>query len=228
MITLIQNDAKVPAGHYGELLRRWGLPHQPVRLYAGEPLPEVGESRPVIVLGGYMGVAEHEAFPFLRTLRRYVGQLVAGQVPLLAICLGAQLLATAAGAEVRSGCRGEKGVHRVELTAEGRGDPLFTGIESVFSAFQWHNDSFDLPAGAPHLAASAVCPGQAFRVGSCAYGLQFHPEVDASIVADWCRRAGVGPAVLEDFRRQEELCRQTAERLLANFLHLADILPSAG
>jgi GMP synthase-like glutamine amidotransferase len=65
-------------------------------------------------------------------------------------------------------------------------------------------------------------------VGPCAYGLQFHPEVDFPIVADWCLRASAGPDVLEDFRRQEEPCRQTAERLLANFLRLADDLPAAG
>jgi|GEM_PF-6641278 len=120
MITLIQNDPRVPAGRYGELLRRWGPTHRLVRLHAGDPLPEAGKSQLVIVLGGYMGVAEHEAYPFLTPLRRYLEQLAEGQVPLLAICLGGQLLAAAAGAEVRSGCRGERGVHRVELTAGGR------------------------------------------------------------------------------------------------------------
>ncbi|HWI40415.1 MAG TPA: type 1 glutamine amidotransferase, partial [Verrucomicrobiae bacterium] len=81
---------------------------------------------------------------------------------------------------------GEKGVCTVSLTSAGPADPLFAGIASSFTTFQWHDDSFELPPGATHLAGSGVCPVQAFRHGR-SWGVQFHPEVDAAIVECWAR-----------------------------------------
>lgn len=220
MLHIIQNDPRVPAGIFGEILREQRVVWRTFRPYAGEGFP-APDAAATIVLGGYMGVSDTAEYPFLLPLRAFMRGAVEAGTPLLGICLGGQLLAASLGAEVRGDSRGERGLHGLALTAAGVADPLFKGVSAPFAAFQWHSDSFDIPAGAEHLAASSLCPGQAFRFGPCAYGLQFHPEVDAAIVADWCRRAGVGNEVVESFRRREGECVRIGRRLLTNFLRMA-------
>lgn len=219
MILLIQNDARVPAGLVGEYLDRQQIPSLLLRLQDGEPLPPPDGLQGAIVLGGYMGVHQTAAYPYLEPLRVWLRQAVERELPLLGICLGAQLLARALGGEVSPNCRGELGMHPVSLTPEGLSDPLFAGLPETFETLQWHQDSFAVPPGALHLASSPVCPGQAFRFGS-AYGVQFHPEADAEIVAAWSRLKGVDGAVLEAFRQAEARCREMAQALLENFVAL--------
>lgn len=222
MLHLIQNDPYVPAGILGAILQERGASFRTVRPYAGEELPAPDEAA-CVVLGGFMGVRDTAKHPFLDSLKVFMADAAGRGMPLLGICLGGQLLASALGAEVRSGSRGERGVCGISLIDAALDDPLFRGIPESFSAFQWHSDSFDPPAGAVHLAVSPICPGQAFRVGPCAYGLQFHPEVTAEIVVDWSRRTGAGGEAVEAFRQHEEKCMRVARRLLENFLGLAGL-----
>ena len=217
MVLIIQCDSRVPAGIYGMHLKERKIPHSTVRLFAGDLPPEPSGNRAVLVLGGYMGVHEEARYPFLSPLKAFLGRAAFTKVPILGICLGGQLLAAALGGEVRSGCRGEKGLQPVELTPEGLKDPLFAGLPPSFFAFQWHNDSFDLPPGTVHLARSAACPGQAFRFRN-ACGLQFHPEVDREIVAAWSAAADPQGTHLENFTRGEAEHRRIALRLFDNFL----------
>jgi GMP synthase-like glutamine amidotransferase len=106
------------------------------------------------------------------------------RLPVLGVCLGAQLVAAAAGAEVRRGPTPEIGWFEVELTAAGTLDPVLGRLPERFTAYEWHSYVFDLPAGAVELARSAVCP-QAFRLGDTAWAVQFHPEVTPEIVREW-------------------------------------------
>ncbi len=217
MILIVQNDPKVPAGLYGRLLAAWGIPHGTWRAYDRSFPPDDVPPAGVILLGGYMGVHDGAAYPFLNSVKEAVRQWLARDLPFFGICLGGQLLADVLGSPVFSGRRGEQGCRSVELTEAGRRDPLFAGIPSPFPAFQWHNDSFEVPAAAAHLAFTPLCPGQAIRCGN-AWGVQFHPEVDEAIVDAWRRKTGAGPEVVAEFRRQEPRLREVAEKMLRNFL----------
>ena len=220
MIYIIQNHPEVPAGIYGELLKTARIPFQTIRPDLGESLPAPQSATAVIVLGGYMGVHDEGEFPFLAELKTFIRGCVAVDVPFFGICLGGQLLADVLGGEVTAKERGEKGLCKLTLTATGQSDPLFAGVPAAFSAFQWHNDSFSLPAGAHLLASSADCPGQAFRYGR-AWGVQFHPEVDLDVVRVWSAGNRNAPELQMDFSCAEIGLRSFGARLLGNFLEAA-------
>lgn len=220
MILIVQNHGDVPAGIYAEFLQKARIPFRILRPDLGEVFPSPHSAMAVIVLGGYMGAHDEEIYPFLRELKAFIRDCVASDIPFLGICLGGQLLAAILGAEVTAQARGEKGLVQLTLTAEGEHDPLFDGIPPAFPAFQWHNDSFALPAAAQWLAFSPVCPGQAFRYGR-AWGVQFHPEVDQAIIQRWSRGSAAAEFYLRDFSRREVLLRSFGVRLLGNFLAIA-------
>lgn len=220
MIHIIQNDPRVPAGVFGDILRQKEVPNCTAHLYAGEPLPPLAAVSAVIVLGGYMGTRDEADFPFLAPLKRFVRAATEAGTPVLGICLGGQLLADVLGGEVRSSHRGEKGLQEIRLTPAGQCDPLFAGLSPAFAVFEWHNDSFTVPPGALHLAASVACSGQAFRYRN-AWGLQFHPEVDRGIVAAWSATVDPQGGYAATFAAGEAAHRALAQRLLENFLAAA-------
>lgn len=225
MVLVVQNDPNVPVGSYGEQLDEAVVPWRLVRAFAGESFPETGELAAVIVLGGAMGVYDTLRFPFLQSVRTFMAACVRADLPLLGICLGGQLLADVCGAVVTSGQWGERGIHGVTLTAAGGQDLLFTGVPREFLSFQWHNDSFALPAGSVLLASSLACPHQAFRFGRHGYGLQFHPEVTTDVVAAWAGKTRETSSRWEEyvaeFTKHGPAYRSAAARILANFLSLA-------
>jgi GMP synthase (glutamine-hydrolysing) len=147
--------------------------------------PELNRYRGMVVLGGPMNVDEMDRHPHLETEVRLIREAIERQMPVLGICLGAQLIAKALGARVYPNGEKEIGWYDVSVTSEGTKDPLFSHFRPTERIFQWHGDTFDLPAGAIRLAESAGCANQAFRYGSNVYGLQFHLEVDEPMIRRW-------------------------------------------
>jgi len=143
-------------------------------------------------------------------------------VPLLGICLGAQLLAHALGGTVNPNRDGEKGLKRVQLTLAGGRDPLFWDIPYGFDAYQWHDDSLSPPLGAVVLATGEPCRYQAFRVGRRAYGVQFHPEATGEIARRWAARAGRSLEA-EAISPPHAGSRASSSVLLTNFLRLSGL-----
>jgi GMP synthase (glutamine-hydrolysing) len=147
--------------------------------------PELDGYRGLVVLGGPMNVDEVEKHPHLLTEVKLVRDAIERGIPVLGICLGAQLIARALGGKVEPNCEKEIGWYDLATTREARGDPLLSHFAGTEKIFQWHGDTFEIPRGAIHLATSSACANQAFRYGDNVYGFQFHLEVDEPMIHRW-------------------------------------------
>jgi len=181
----------------------------------------------VIVLGGTPGPTDDDRAPWLGTVRELIGACIEIELPLLGVCLGAQLVAKVAGGAVAPLTGGpEIGVVALWPTDGAFGDPLFATVEPPLQAVQWHElEVAELPPGARLLCRGRDCENQAFRVGRSVWGLQFHLEALADGVAGWVRtgaddleRAGVqAQDLLDDMRASESGLRALWGPVIDNF-----------
>ncbi|HTD07640.1 MAG TPA: type 1 glutamine amidotransferase [Solirubrobacteraceae bacterium] len=151
-------------------------------LYRGDTLPSLDQLAGLVVLGGPMGVGDTEQYPHLAAEIDLLAGAVAADMPVLGVCLGAQLLACALGGQVGSTGSTEVGIGSVALTPAGERDGVLGPSGRFVPVLHWHDDMFTIPPGAELLASSDRCVNQAFRAGR-AYGLQFHVELDGGLVA---------------------------------------------
>jgi GMP synthase-like glutamine amidotransferase len=171
-----------PEGPYaiGEALAAAGVDVVRWRTYAAESLPRrLDELDGLVVMGGPMSATSDDGFPTRSDELELLVEAVDLGLPVLGVCLGAQLLALAGGGRVMAGRAGpEIGWAPVRFGAVAADDALFSAVPTELTVLHWHGDTYDLPPGAVHLASSASYPQQAFRLGNQAWGLQFHVEVD--------------------------------------------------
>ena len=206
-IYVFQHVACENLGTFAAVLARRGYRPEYIRLFAGDSIPDDWSlAAALIVLGGPMSVNDAPRLAYLAQERAMLREALGRSQPILGVCLGAQLLAAAAGSQVFAAARPELGWGGVSLTVEGRQDALVASLAEVGSVFHWHGETFDLPLGATRLAFSALTMNQAIRIGTNAYGLQFHLEVDAPMIQSWIRE------YLQDLGADS---RSTAERLAA-------------
>jgi GMP synthase (glutamine-hydrolysing) len=166
----------------------------------------------VVVLGGPMGVYEADRHPFLREELALLRERLALGRPVLGLCLGAQMLADAAGAEVFPGKNGfEVGVAPVRWTKEGLADPVLAGVRPHTLVAHWHQDTYQPVPGATLLASTDRYSQQAFRLGD-SYGLQFHLELSADEFDGWLAR---GAEALEARGKKVDELRAQVPRLRA-------------
>ncbi|GAA0339508.1 type 1 glutamine amidotransferase [Actinoallomurus spadix] len=209
----------------GRLLPWWEGMGLRVEVVSGAATPATSKGFDAVVLlgGGFLPDDDRRA-PWLPTERELTRRAVAGGVPLLGICLGAQVLAAVAGGTVRGDHgRPERGSCPVSLRRAAGTDPLFAGLPRELRFIQNHRDQItELPPGAVRLADSEDCPVQAFRVGERAWGVQFHPEAGADRLDRW-DEAALADAGLDlralraEAERAEPQSARHAKRLAANF-----------
>jgi GMP synthase (glutamine-hydrolysing) len=198
--------------------------------------PHLSHEEVLIVLGGPMGVGdmEHPEYPFLRQEQALLEACLTRNSPVLGICLGAQLLAAAAGAAVRpmkdaSGQRMyEVGFGPLRLLPTGSAHDVLEGLPEQAPVLHWHGDTFDLPAHARRLASTEICQNQAFQLRDKQFGLQFHCEMGREAVDDLLRvdedfaelANGVGAAskIHTDMELQLPAVQALGDRLLSNIL----------
>jgi GMP synthase (glutamine-hydrolysing) len=182
-----------------------------------EPWPVAEERSPpddpaaydaVLTFGGAMHADHEDRHPWLREEKALLAELLGSGVPVLGVCLGAQLLAEAAGAPPRRASRPEIGWYAVQVTEEGGADPLLGPLSPAFQAFQWHSYEFPLPPGASPLAQSESCL-QAYRIDEYAWGIQFHAEVTLEDADAWISDYRSDEDAVRLLRDSEQLRRRT-------------------
>lgn len=185
MILVIKQVNLEDLGLFSFFLREKNIKLNVVSMENKQALPLLGKCKGIIVLGGPMNVYQERKYPFLKEEENYLAKALQRQIPILGICLGAQLLAKISGAKVKKAKKEEIGWDEVDLHNNAKSDPLFAGLEGEVVVFQWHQDTFDLPKKSVLLATSKACKNQAFRIGKNSWGLQFHPEMNKRQLISW-------------------------------------------
>jgi GMP synthase (glutamine-hydrolysing) len=192
-VLAVIHGEKVRSGVFGEVVEERGHRLEEWSLAWETPLPRPLDAYgAVMVFGGAMHADQDEHHPWLREENFFLQRVLDLHLPVLGVCLGAQLLAKAAHAPVFPARRPEIGWYPVEVTPEASDDPVLSALPPRFDAFQWHYYTYGIPAGAVELARSEVCT-QAFRLGDVAWGIQFHAEVTREIVEGWIGRYSSDP-----------------------------------
>jgi GMP synthase (glutamine-hydrolysing) len=231
-VVAIQHIAFENLGSFEAVLTEQGCAVQYLPAWSANLAAQVQALAPdlLVVLGGPIGVYEDNLYPFLREEKALLKRRLQEGLPTLGICLGAQLMAAALGAEVYPSGVKEIGWAPLTLSAAGQDSPLRflsnTSSGEPLNVLHWHGDTFTLPAGAVHLASTAVCRNQAFSYGAHALGLQFHPEAQGEQIEHWlvghaCEIAGAQvdvTALRRDAQRHGALLQEQARRFFSAWL----------
>ena len=190
-VLIVKNVTAEGPGTIEYHLRATNIPFSLIDLEQGQAFPDLQAYSHLVIMGGPMAVYEMDRTPYLRDEARFIEKAVNANKHVLGVCLGAQMLAHVLGARVYPGRTKEIGWYEVTLTEEGMHDPCMAALavpgRRAAQVFQWHGDTFDLPAGAVQLASSELCLNQAFRYREQVYALQFHIEVTPGIVHGWLK-----------------------------------------
>jgi GMP synthase-like glutamine amidotransferase len=195
-----------------------GVELEPAHLWEVEPLPEPGGLGGLVVMGGPMSVNDLDAHAWLAPEIELISGALDAGLPVLGVCLGAQLIARALGAEVVPCGIEEVGFGTVALTQAGAADPVLGPAGPELQVFHWHGETFEPPPACELLASSELYASQAFRAGELAYGLQFHVEVDRDLLAGWRPHL---PAGVDSDDRRRAAVERGGGAILGRFFDLA-------
>ena len=244
-ILVFQHVAAEPLGTLDPMLRARGHRIRYVN-FSRDPdaRPDIGKYHALIVLGGPMMPDRSDVHPHLAVEMHCIEEALKRGIPVLGICLGAQLLAHTLGGDLQPSEAWEIGWYDLHPASAATQDSLFRHLDAPQPVFQWHGYTFDLPPGAVRLASSAAVPNQAFRYNQNAYGFQFHLELDQRLIDRWLglpeyvaelTASGVGSTPAEIHEQTSRLIHASAllsDKVFSAFLdHLGEfsgreVLPS--
>jgi GMP synthase-like glutamine amidotransferase len=184
-VAIFQNDPTDPPGHFAIFLERRRIPYRVFDLPGGDAVPASPEAfSGLCFMGGAMSVNDDIGWiaPELALIR----DAVAKDVPVIGHCLGGQLLCRALGGEVGASPAVEIGWNEVEAEDNALARDWLGASLRRFVTFQWHNETFTIPPGGERILKGEHCPNQAYVVGDLHLGMQFHVEMTAAMVEDWC------------------------------------------
>jgi len=194
-VLILKNIKTEGPGTIEDFLREANIHYEIVELET-ETVPEADNFNTLVMLGGPMSVNEAEIYPYIKQEEKLAKDFIDNGKKVLGICLGAQIMAKALGAEVYKGQKSEIGWYDIELTEDGIKDNMMRKLAlhpkagdfwKKFKVFHWHGETFDIPEGAVRLAKSEHYPNQAFKYADNAYALQFHIEVSKETVYEWLK-----------------------------------------
>jgi GMP synthase-like glutamine amidotransferase len=233
---IFQNAPGEGPGILADCLDRRQWDWEIIDLFQGDAIPaDWMEVSLLLVMGGFMNVYEEDAYPFLIAETRVIRKAFDEGLPVTGFCLGAQLMAKALNAGVTKGSKKEIGWYPVRLTKQGLTDPLLSSFPKESMVFQWHGDTFDLPAGAVRIFSSKDYPNQAFCFGEMNYGFQFHFEITKHMIQEWInndtnemeemKTENLEETILKDADSHLPVANALAEIFFTNYLRKIETLP---
>ncbi len=210
-IRAFQHTPSEPLGYFEQIFSENKCPFEYVRFWDGDPV-NMGDATHLVFLGGPMSVNDEKELPWLKEEKELIRRAVKKRVPVLGLCLGAQLIASAHGAAVYRFVN-ESGWYPVHTTPDSTG--VFTSFPNTFHVFQMHGETFHLPVGGWLQCRGDNVPHQGFRLGS-ALGLQFHLEMTESLIRGWTKgerkflKERIGRDTKRYLTESNRLCRQVA------------------
>ncbi len=228
----MQHESGCPPDRLAGWLEAAGARLEVCRPYRGDVVPDRVDAGALIVLGGHMGARDDDVAPWLPDVRALLARAVADGTPTLGVCLGAQLLALATRGRVEVGGNGiEAGVVDVRWRPEADDDELVSDLDAPFPGPSMHRDAVtELPPDSAWLGETDLYPHQVFRVGRCAWGVQFHPEVSVQTFREWRGRVAAddwvrygvdGEAAVDQLRARDVEVADAGRRLAARFVQVA-------
>ncbi len=236
MVLFIKHITIEGPGTIADFLEDNKIPYAIIDLSYGDKVPKLEKDfQSIICLGGPMNVYEEEKFPFLKDEDILLRRVIEEKITFLGICLGAQLIAKAAGAKVTKNPEKEIGWYKIVLNDYGLNDDLFKDLPEIFPVFQWHGDTFSIPDGGIRLAFSELCQNQIMKYGRNAYGIQFHVEITKEMIIQWADAykaeleslKGIvsdKQKMVEDYDKLKKDYLKQAERFYVNFFEMAGLL----
>ncbi|MEZ5832122.1 MAG: type 1 glutamine amidotransferase [Dongiaceae bacterium] len=203
-VLVIQNNPQTPIALVGDYLMAAGAKLATVLPHSGDALPKSPDGyAAAVILGGPQHAGDDERYPAFPPMLDLLRSFHEQAKPLLGLCLGSQLLARAFGEKVRRNEEFEVGYPPIEITDDGKNDPLLTGLAPRQRILQWHEDTFEMPKGAVQLMTGMACHNQAFRFGRTTYAFQCHFEVSVDLAKQWFDQWG--HTIVKRFEEQRGL-----------------------
>lgn len=235
-VLALQHASVNPPGLLGNILARHDILCDVVPADQGQIPSDLADYQAVVIFGGQEHVYDEPSRPYITQEKRLIQQVMEQKLPFLGICFGCQQLAATLQAHVYHCSPSRLGFVPIELTKEGKKDPLFQGLPGYQQAFQWHDDLVNLPDGTPLLALANGGEVQAFRAGENAYGILYHIELTEEMLQNWLfdpssKKEFIEKSSQENYQKAEQeyqklypLYREHASMLIENFLRISNLL----